>query len=187
MSRRPVDPDPVRRARYEALFREVYEPLQHYVRRRAGAGGADMADDVVAEALTVAWRRLDEMPAGMELPWCFGVARRCLANHRRSEGRRSRLVDRLHHERSPVPDDEALPDSRLAAALAELADDDREIVRLWAWEALAPREIAVVLGTTANAASIRLHRARRRLADAIVRKESTVAGHGSGGLAKEAR
>lgn len=187
MSRRPVDPDPVRRARYEALFREVYEPLQHYVRRRVGTGGADMVDDVVAEALTIAWRRLDQVPTGMELPWCFGVARRCLANHRRSDGRRSRLVDRLHRERPEAAADEAALDPRLAAALAELADDDREIVRLWAWEALAPREIAVVLGITANAASIRLHRARRRLADSIVRKESAVAGHGSGGHTKEAR
>ncbi len=184
MSRRPVDPDPVRRARYEALFREVYEPLQRYVQRRAAP---DAVDDVVAEALTIAWRRLDEVPEGVGLPWCFGVARRCLANHRRSDGRRSRLVDRLHRERPDAPTDEAALDPRLAAALAELGDDDREILRLWAWEALAAREVAVVLGTTANAASIRLHRARQRLADSVMRKESGAAGHAPGGHAKEVR
>ena len=186
MSRRPVDPDPSRRARYEALFVEAYEPLQRYVRRRAAA---DIVDDVVAEALTIAWRRLDEVPEGMALPWCFGVARRCLANHRRGAARRAQLVDRLHRERPATPPDDPDSDSdpALAAPLADLTDDDRELVRLWAWESMPPREIAVVLGVSANAASIRLHRARQRVAAAVARKESAVAGHATGGHAKEAR
>jgi RNA polymerase sigma-70 factor (ECF subfamily) len=41
------------------------------------------------------------------------------------------------------------------------------VLRLWAWEQLAPREIAVVLGVTPNAASIRLHRATRRLRERL--------------------
>ena len=184
MSRRPVDPDPVRRARYEALFAEVYEPLQHYVRRRAAP---EAVDDVVAEALTVAWRRLAEVPEGFATAWCLGVARRCLANQRRTEARRTRLTDRLRRERPAEPVDGTITDPALATALAALADDERELVRLWAWEALPPREIAVVLGISANAASIRLHRARQRLAASLERKDSPVAGHVTGGHAKEAR
>ena len=41
---------------------------------------------------------------------------------------------------------------------------------LWAWEELAPREIATVTGLTANAVSIRLHRAKKRLAAELDRK-----------------
>jgi RNA polymerase sigma-70 factor (ECF subfamily) len=53
------------------------------------------------------------------------------------------------------------------AALATLGELDREVVRLWAWEGLAPREIAVVTGLSANAVSIRLHKARKRLAASL--------------------
>jgi DNA-directed RNA polymerase specialized sigma24 family protein len=52
----------------------------------------------------------------------------------------------------------------LRAALAALRDDDQEILRLVAWDGLAPAELAVALGCSPNAARTRLHRARSRLA-----------------------
>ncbi len=164
-----------RRTRFEEIFREVYEPLQRYARRRIDPAAAD---DVVAEALLVVWRRLDESPPGQALPWCYGIARRCLANRRRSDVRQANVVDRLMGERDAPPGD---GDELLWVALADLDADDREIVRLWAWEELQPREIAVVLDISANAAAIRVHRAKRRLADAVERatgrKSHTDAGH----------
>jgi len=51
--------------------------------------------------------------------------------------------------------------------IACLRSDEQELLRLWAWEDLTPAEIAVVLGITPNAVSIRLHRARGRLADVL--------------------
>lgn len=160
-----------RRARFELLFGVVYEPLQRYALRRTDPA---TADDVVADALLVLWRRLDEVPDDAVLPWCYGVARRCLANRRRSADRQAGLMDRLMGERpsSPIEADPALE-----VALASLDADDREIVRLWAWEQLPPREIAVVLGISANAASIRIHRAKGRLAVALGRKNGAGAGH----------
>jgi RNA polymerase sigma-70 factor (ECF subfamily) len=160
-----------RRTRFEEIFREVYEPLQRYARRRIDAAAAD---DVVAEALLVVWRRVDEAPPGQALPWCYGIARRCLANRRRSDVRQANVVDRLMGERDAPPGES---DEFLWAALADLDTDDREIVRLWAWEDLQPREIAVVLDISANAAAIRVHRAKRRLADAMERKSRADAGH----------
>ena len=163
--------DPARRARFAEVFALVYEPVQRYVRRR---GGGSDSDDIVAEALTVLWRRLDDVPADAEVPWALGIARRCLANHRRSVTRRNSLVERL--VTSPV--DEPSTDHVLDEALAVLDPDQRELLRLWAWEGLAPREIAVVLGITANAASIRLHRARRELAEVLgPRKTTAPSGH----------
>jgi RNA polymerase sigma-70 factor (ECF subfamily) len=50
------------------------------------------------------------------------------------------------------------------AALARLRELDREVVMLWAWEGLVPREIATVTGLTPNAVSIRLHKAKKALA-----------------------
>ena len=166
-------PAPTDRAeRFEEIFTAVYEPLQRYVRRRCPP---DDVDDVVSDVLLVIWRRLDDVPADLALPWCYGVARRCLANHARTGNRTHRLVQRLSGEREPTPPAPA-GDPALARALATLSPADREVVRLWAWEALAPREIAAVLGTTPNAVSIRLHRARGKLASALG-KESRAVGH----------
>jgi RNA polymerase sigma-70 factor (ECF subfamily) len=165
----PSDAD--RRAHFAELFTLVYEPLQAYVLRR---GGGSDTDDIVAEVLTVLWRRLDDVPADAEVPWALGVARRCLANHRRSTTRRARLVERMVANQVPAPS----TDDALHEALVCLDADQREILRLWAWEGFAPREIAVVLGITANAASIRLHRARRELGELLeTRKSAVTSGH----------
>ena len=69
-----------------------------------------------------------------------------------------------------------MQDTVLDDALARLRPDDAELLRLWAWEQLTPAEIATVLDITANAASIRLHRARAKLKDQL-RKIEAAAGH----------
>ncbi|HTH05216.1 MAG TPA: sigma-70 family RNA polymerase sigma factor [Ilumatobacteraceae bacterium] len=170
--------DAARGARFEALFREVYEPLQWYARRRTDA---TTADDVVAEALTVLWRRLDEVPDGMALPWSYGVARRCLANARRGDARREQLTDRLVAERTGMSTNVDPAVDALDDAMGELPSDDRELLHLWAWEGLAPREIALVLGVSANAVSIRLHRAKTELKKRLAGKDLPAAGHMRGG------
>jgi RNA polymerase sigma-70 factor (ECF subfamily) len=157
-----------RQVRFSALAGRVAEPLRRYVARRSDA---ETAQDVVADALLVAWRRLDEIPADAELPWCYAVARRCLANAERSARRQRSLIARIgviDVPRAAPAVDANLPDPAVHRALAQLSGDDREALRLSAWEDLSPAEIAVVMGVTANAVSIRLHRARRRLAELLV-------------------
>lgn len=167
-------PDDERRERFVALVNEAYVPLLRYLRRRADAA---TADDVLGDALLVMWRRFDDVPAEAALPWCFGVARGCLANRARGDERQRRLVHRMANE-AAAGRGGGSPDPALDEALERLGGKDREILRLWAWEDLAPREIAVVLGISVNAASIRLHRATRRLRDLLApRKVAAVAGH----------
>lgn len=158
-------PDDPRRERFERLLAAVHDPLRRYLYRRVEP---DAVDDVLAESLATLWRRLADVPADAELPWAYGVARRCLANHRRSAERRLHLVRRLAGAADravPLPDDGGHPE--LTDALATLPPADQEVLRLWAWEELAPREIAQVLDITPNAASIRLHRATGRLRAAL--------------------
>lgn len=171
--------DLARRERFAGIFHLTFEPLQAYVLRR---GGGSDTDDIVAEVLTVLWRRLDDVPTGSELPWALGVARRCLSNHRRAVSRRDLLVGRLTTNRTPAPS----ANDALDEALDCLDADQLEILRLWAWEGLAPREIALVMDLSANAVSIRLHRARQRLGELLEsRKNTAVTGHISGRTTKE--
>ena len=173
-----------RRARFEAAYAAARDPLVRYFARRADA---DRVEDLFAETMVVAWRRLADIPCGAEVPWLLGVARRILANQRRSDGRLARLRERLRlstpAERARTEPAGLDRDPRLTEALGTLAAGDVEILRLSAWDELPPREIAVVLGIGVNAATVRLHRARARLraalerADAAVGKEGGGAGH----------
>ena len=154
-------------ARFEEVAAAVADPVHRYALRRTDP---ETAKEVLSDTLLVLWRRLDEVPTDAELPWCSAVARRCLANADRSARRQRGLfarIVRLDPPRPAEPQEPELPDAELHEALAQLPELDRELVRLWAWEDLAPREIAAVTGLTANAVSIRLHRARGRLADLL--------------------
>ncbi len=154
-----------RRRRFEAIVATTYVPLQRYLRRRTDPASAD---DVLGDVLLVLWRRADDIPADAVLAWCYGVARGCLANSARARLRHLRLVRRLADDRSwQQPSAVAAADPRLDEAMRGLPANDLEILRLWAWEDLAPREIALVLGVSANAASIRLHRATKRLKERL--------------------
>jgi RNA polymerase sigma-70 factor (ECF subfamily) len=174
----PTRPEADRRARFEAIAGEVYEPLQRYLARRATP---DDAADVLADTLLVVWRRLDEVP-DEALPWSYGVARRCLANHRRGAVRRLRLVERAERtaDDAPTADPQAAverSDPELLDAIGGLTESEREVVHLWAWERLEPREIAAVLDTTPNAVSVALTRAKRKLAERLDRQDRSGDGH----------
>lgn len=149
--------------RFAALFDTTHQALLAYAVRRV-AHPADAAD-IVAETYLVAWRRLDDVPADDQArPWLFGVARRVLANYYRGERRRHALADKLRDnlcEIAPPPPDADLGD--VAIALERLGEDDRELLRLVAWEDLARDEIAVALGVSRSTVRVRLHRARQRL------------------------
>ncbi|MBA2443790.1 MAG: sigma-70 family RNA polymerase sigma factor [Nocardioidaceae bacterium] len=168
-----------RAARFEALAAQVAGPLRRYAARRTDP---ETAQDVVAEALLVAWRRLDEIPVGGELPWCYAVARGCLANATRSARRQRGLVARIVQIDKPgvvQPMEPDLPDPALHRALGLLPEIDREALRLWAWDDLSPAEIARVLDVSVNAVNIRLHRARKRLVALLAddqRKDPDAAG-----------
>jgi RNA polymerase sigma-70 factor (ECF subfamily) len=166
-----------RAERFEDIVSEVFEPLQRYLHRRMAA---DAVDDVLAETLSVVWRRLDEIPSGASLPWCYGVARRMLSNHRRGDQRRLRLVERLSAEPQYAggdPQSADAGDPHLESALGQLSDSEREVIHLWAWEQLEPREIAVVIDATPNAVSLRLTRAKQKLANSLIRQNPRSSGH----------
>ncbi len=156
--------------RFNALFGEHQRHVFAYAMRRTSTH-AD-AEDVTAETFIVVWRKIDAVPTEDPLPWLYAVARRIVANHRRGHGRRERLAAILRVEDVATPmhvgDDHDTP---VFHALASLSPADQEVIRLVAWEELGNQQIAAVLGITANAVAIRLHRARVRLAEALDRQD----------------
>jgi RNA polymerase sigma-70 factor (ECF subfamily) len=171
------DPEPDGHALLRELFEAHHDALLAYARRRTG--GLSDAEEVVADTFIVAWRRLDEWPVNTaeRLPWLLGVARRVILNQRRGILRRARLQQRLRHASPGVQ----APSSGLAPvveAMARLNERDQEILRLVAWEGLSHAEVAIVLAISANAAAIRLHRARARLASEMSQSVRDVKGLG---------
>jgi RNA polymerase sigma factor (sigma-70 family) len=165
------------RTTFNKLYRSTRGDLLTYLVRRTA--NADDAADALSETYLIAWRKLDAIPPGEKSRlWLFGVARNVLlkdASRRRAGGA---LVDRITDELrassifTPGLHPSARHD-RLATALAALSDLDREIIILTAWEELTPKEIAVVLGKSANSVRIRLHRARSRLKDELAAAHPT--------------
>lgn len=162
------------RLRFEACFREHYADILAFAIRRQSDRQA--AEDAASDTFAVAWRRRDLIPE-QPLPWLYAIALRVLANQRRSGLRRRRLEERLAREQAIAvdgndPTDAVARRSSFAAVFARLSDDDREVLRLIAWEGLEPREAAAVLGCSYGAFRVRLHRARRKLG-----KQLAAAGH----------
>jgi RNA polymerase sigma-70 factor, ECF subfamily len=155
------------------MFEATYDAVLAYARRRAP--NADLAEEVVSETFATAWRRFDDVPEDA-LPWLYGVARRVFANQARSYRRRLALFGKLASQpaSSEMPRDpgELVSDrDMLLRSLALLREEDREVLLLASWEGLEPVRAAQSLGISTDAFTARLHRARRRLAEAIDRGE----------------
>jgi RNA polymerase sigma-70 factor (ECF subfamily) len=164
-------------ADFTAFYRETYPSVLAYALRRSPR---HVAEEVAATTMTIAWRRFGDVP-DPPLPWLLGVARRTLANETRSERRRSRLMARVLTEptdRLAQSDDREFRD--VLEALSELRQRDQEALLLVAWEGLSTAEVAAVVGCSAIALRIRLHRARRRLAEHMQLKQSVGATNRSG-------
>ena len=150
--------------RFRVIFQTAYPALCRYAHHRS-LGEGD-AEDLVADTLEVAWRRLKDVPTDDPLPWLYGVARNLWRNRVRSDRRRKGLVTRLCAvlERPADTDPREISAEALREALSTLPEDDQELLRLVAWDDLSPTQVAAVLGCTPAAARTRLHRARNRLA-----------------------
>ncbi|WP_253272655.1 RNA polymerase sigma factor [Arsenicicoccus sp. oral taxon 190] len=112
--------DSERAERFTRAYAAIYTDLLRFVQRRVETG----AEDVVAEAMTVAWRRVDDLPAPLDdaRAWMFGITHHCLLNHRRSGRRREALGVRMA---TVGPAEEAAPDG------ADLSAIRLDLARAW--------------------------------------------------------
>jgi RNA polymerase sigma-70 factor (ECF subfamily) len=167
----PVDDPPdavpdIYRDRFERCFRDHYTQLLAFSMRRVS--GREIAEDVVADTFAVAWRRRDRIP-DPALPWLYTIAAHVIANQYRSTRRRQNLDLRLAHEPGTIAAETDPAESlgrrdAFSVAFAGLAEPEREVLRLIAWDGLDTRDAARVFGCSPGAFRVRLHRARRKLA-----------------------
>jgi RNA polymerase sigma factor (sigma-70 family) len=151
---------------FEELYRVTYPRVLAYARSVASR---EDADDAVAEAYAIAWRRQRSIPRGAELGWLIGVTRRVLANARRGRRRAGALHALLDLQpRAPGPDPaDRIEDGELRSALLSLSPLDREAIVLTAWFDLSSADAAQAVGITPAAFRMRAARARRRLRGAL--------------------
>ncbi len=157
-----------RRESFERLYHAHYRSVYAYARRRTDES---VAQEVAAETFLAAWRRLDEAVDG-GLAWLYRTAHLTLQNQLRGQRRQIRLQARM----GQLPHD-AVTDTAtsyadravIAEALQNLSDSDQELIFLVYWEQLDTRTAAKVIGSNPGAAAVRLHRARRRLREVLLR------------------
>lgn len=155
---------------FRRIFEQHVDAVYRYCLRRASRAEAA---DAVSEVFLTLWRRRSSLDLGAELPWLYGTARKVLANQRRSLARRMRLIDKARRQPPTGPAEDDSPAGELVlSALNDLAERDREVIRLSIWEDLSLTEIGVVLGCSPGAASMRLHRALDRLAHRVAAQEA---------------
>jgi RNA polymerase sigma factor (sigma-70 family) len=151
-----------REGAFNALYDAHYGAVRAYAWRRDPA----FAEDIVAEAFLVAWKRLEDVPTDTALPWLLAAARNAHLNIARSERRRR---ERELNDAASWPQSDVAPEAGGGADRAEvlrllkqLPEADREVLLLVAWEGLDRAGIAKVLGCSRANVALRLHRARRR-------------------------
>ena len=153
-----------REAQLQSLFEAHYPAVLAYAKRRTV--DVMLAEETAAEVFVIAWRKLDRIPDD-PLPWLLATARRVLANARRGQRRRERLIDRLVAVRTPrtAPDATHLVSERdeFSRAYARLNAVDREVLALVAWEGLDRERAARAMQCSKAVFAVRLHRARQRL------------------------
>jgi RNA polymerase sigma-70 factor (ECF subfamily) len=152
----------------EAAVRAVY-------RRYGGAMFAvamsmlpsrDLAAECVQQAFVKAWRASKSFDPGRELrPWLATITRRTAVDIYRREARtRSEPHADVDDTVVPIAFERTWEAFEVRAALDQLPDDEREVVRLTHFEGLTHNEIADKLQVPVGTVKSRSFRAHRRLA-----------------------
>lgn len=156
---------PDARAEFEAVYRRHLPAVSAYLARRV-----DRADveDLAADVFAVAWRKRASVAEGEELPWLYRIASYLVANHRRRQAVRANALALFSApDAAPAADAAFDGDPHLARAWRGLTGAQREVLALVVLDGLPVNEAAIALGVSPNAASIRLHRAKKALAEAL--------------------
>jgi RNA polymerase sigma-70 factor, ECF subfamily len=162
---------------FEAIYREHFR----FVWRSVCRLGIDPAlvDDVVQETFLVVHRRLATFEGRSSTKtWLYGIVRRVIADHRRSQRRKpafegsSAKVDRAADVTVVGPEgsvEQAEKVRLLHRLLDELDPSKREVFILAEFEGMTTLEMSEALDVNMNTVSTRLRAARQRFEEALAR------------------
>lgn len=122
-------------------------------------------EGLAAEVFSIAWHKRDNAPAGNELPWLYRIANNVLLNHRRKEQRRFVLPLLETDLLAPSAENLAITNVTIKTAWSKLKPADRLVLSLVALEDLSIDEVSIALRVSKNAATIRLHRAKKNFSE----------------------
>ena len=167
-------PDPLPRT-FGRWYQEHRSWIYRYVRFRVATREA--AEDVTSEVFLKALRSFARYDPSLASPrtWLLHIARNAVTDHLRAFRRRGSLhvtLDRVPDLVAEVPTQEErlLREERIQALLncnRTLRAADQEILSLPYGAGLDNGEIAESLGITPNAVAVRMHRALKRLKEAV--------------------
>lgn len=158
-----------------ALFDRFRGPVARTIHRLV-SGGSDVEDLVQSTFLEVARGNSVWDGRASVLTWLLAIATNVVRHHRRSTGRRIRLVSALTWARpAEIATNRAearIELGRAERALGALGDDLREAFVLCQLEGLSARDAADVLGTSEAAVWVRVSKARKAIRAAVLGEES---------------
>lgn len=148
---------------FEALIGPLVEPAIRLAYSMLGDRWE--AEDVTQEAVTKAWRKLDQLRPGMPLrPWFLTIVANQCRNVRRTHWFRTLRVSDVH-QRTGEPNADRLD---LERAVAQLPTKDRQAIFMHFYLDLPIEEVAAVLGVSTSAVRARIYRACHRLRPGLV-------------------
>jgi RNA polymerase sigma-70 factor (ECF subfamily) len=157
---------------YRALFQSYAPRVKSYMMRQGADAGT--AEELAQETLLTVWRKagLYSGDKGSATTWIFTIARNLRIDRLRREVPWQELPDGHEEEASGDPSpDEQLSDkersARVQAALAELPQDQHEVVSLSYIEGLSHSEIAERLGVPLGTVKSRMRLAYQKVREAV--------------------
>lgn len=150
---------------FERAYTQHLGAVSGYLYRRVERR---FVEDLAADVFAIAWRRRASVAAGEELPWLYRISANVVANHRRKQATGIALFAALRPaDSAPSAEEIVIADASLAEAWRRLRPQEREILALALVEDLSVGDIGIALTISANATSIRLHRAKKKLAELL--------------------
>lgn len=150
---------------WENLFKRYYNEALLYV--YSFCHNRTLAEDIVQEACVRAIRSIDEEKDGFKF-WLLKVCRNCYFDTLRKNKKLEAIENDMPSSDSLVDDVIQKEEYRaLYKAISLLKDSYQEVVRLYYFDSMSVKEIASIIGESADNVKIQLYRARFKLKELL--------------------
>jgi RNA polymerase sigma-70 factor, ECF subfamily len=143
----------------EPLIRRVYAFAAY--RLGDGPDAEDVTSEVFERALR--YRATYDRSKGEPVAWLLGIARRCTSAALAARADNPATADDSPEIETPGFEDDSVRRLSIATAVAQLAEQDQELIALRFGADLTAAQMGQILGSKTNAVEVALHRALARL------------------------